>query len=140
MKHEISILVISPSESLFNAVSNGVHDQGASIHVYRALNVAEAHTIMKCLEVSSEKLQIYLDSKSSKSDAQFFLRMLDKDYPAVSRRMVVLTDDASNISNIVSLACAECVGDVLNYPVSPGEVERTVKRQFPNFATSIPST
>jgi len=139
MKQEISILVISPNESLFYAVSNGAYDTNENIRVYRTSNVSEAHPIMKGLAVSSAKLQIYLDSRYSKSDAQIFLRMLDKDYPAVSRRMVVLTDDASNISSIVSLACAECVGDVLNYPVSPGEVEKTVKRQFPNFATSIPT-
>ena len=139
MKQEISALIISPNKALYNSVLNAVHAIGDSIRLYRTSNVSEALKTMADLEIRSDKLQIYLDSKSFKAEAQVFLRLLDKDYPRRSRRMVILTDDASNTSSIVSLAMAECVGDVLNYPISSTEVETAIQKQFPKLSTSIHS-
>ncbi|MGB6036060.1 MAG: hypothetical protein WBG42_07315 [Cryomorphaceae bacterium] len=139
MKQEISILVISPNIILYNTVLDASYAIGDSIVVYRTLNVAEALQMMKNLELRSDKLQIYLDSKASKSEAQRFLHVLDREYSSRSRRMVILADDASNTSSIVSLAIAECVGDVLNYPISSAEVDTAIQKQFPKLRTYIHS-
>lgn len=91
------------------------------------------------LDVKSDRLQIYLDSKYSNSEALRLLRILDQEYPRVSRRMVILTDDASNISGIVNLALANCVGDVLNYPILKNEVKTSIKKQFPQLQETVHS-
>lgn len=139
IKPEISVLVIASNPSLYNSVSGGAARISHGINVYSSSTILEALETMANLEVRSDRLQIYLDSKSSKAEAQRFLRILDRDYPGTSRRMVILADDASNISSIVSLALAECVGDVLNYPISSTEVKTAIQKQFPKLRTSIRS-
>ena len=137
MNREISVLVIAPNPRLYNSVSCGAQKMGDSISVYSTSTILEALEIMANLEVRSDCLQIYLDSKSSKADARRFLQIVDREYPGTSRRMVILADDAANISSIVSLALAECVGDVLNYPISSTEVKTAIQKQFPKLRNSI---
>jgi hypothetical protein len=80
--------------------------------------------------MNSETLQIYLDSTFSAAEAKNFVRLLDQKFKGISRNSVVLIDDTSSISGIVSLAMAECVWDVLNFPVLPIEVETAIRKRF----------
>ena len=139
MNQEISVLVISPNKSLFDSVTEGVLAFGGSVRVLQRATVSEALELFERLDLVSGNIQIYLDSKSSKADAQTFVRQMDRDFKGVSRRSVILIDDASSIASLVSLAIAECVGDVLNYPVLSTEVETAIHKQFPQLRASVHS-
>ncbi len=130
MNQEISVLVISPNKSLFRSVLKGVATFGNSIQVYHTNDIREAILLIDQIGLNSETLQIYLDSTFSSAEAKNFVRLLDQKFREISRNSVVLIDDASSISGIVSLAMAECVWDVLNFPVLPIEVETAIRKRF----------
>ncbi|MCZ4408494.1 hypothetical protein O3Q51_06725 [Cryomorphaceae bacterium 1068] len=130
MKHEISVLVISPNKSLFRSVSQAVASIGSNIKVHHTSNVREAILLLNQIGIKPDTLQIYLDSTCSSVEANKFVRLLDQDFRRSSRNSVVLIDDASSVSGIVRLAMARCVWDVLNLPVLPIEVETAIRKRF----------
>jgi hypothetical protein len=130
MKHEISILVVSPRKSLFCAVVEGAALIDHAIQVSHTNDVRAAISLVDQIGLSADKLQIYLDSTFSSAEAQRFVRLLDQKFRGISRNSVVLIDDASSVSGLVSLAMAECVWDVLNFPVLPIEVETAIRKRF----------
>jgi hypothetical protein len=136
MSQEVTVLVISPNKDLFDSVSKAAMICGDSVRVLKRTAVKEAIELFDRLDLVSGNIQIYLDSKSCKAEAQSFVHLLDHDYAGITRRSVVLIDDASNITSMMSLAIAECVGDVLNYPVLSIEVETAIRKRFPKLRDS----
>lgn len=139
MNQEITVLVISPNTSLFDSVSEGVSAFAEFVVILQVSNVSEAIRLLDEQKIKSAEIQIYLDCAGSKAEAHQFVQLLDRDHIGISRNSVVLIDDASSISGIVSLAIAKCVFDVLNYPVLPIEVQTTVHKRFPNLRQYIHS-
>ena len=130
MKNGLSILVISPNKSLIHSVSQGVASIGITIQIHHIKDVREAILLLDQVGINSGTLQIYLDSTFSTAEAKKFVRLLDQKFSGTSRNSVVLIDDASSVSGLVSLAMAECVWDVLNFPVLPTEVETAIRKHF----------
>lgn len=137
MNQKVEVLVISPNKGLIESVSEGVLAFGNSVQVIHKKSGSEAFEFIDKLGRDFDNLQIYLDCKSSKINAQSFVQRLDRDMNKISRRSVILADDASSITGLVSLAMAECVGNVLNYPILPTEVETTMRKRFPQLQATL---
>jgi hypothetical protein len=70
---------------------------------------------------------IFLSTEIEQSKIKAFLDLLDKDYPDASRGRVVLVNSRLRLNSIMKFAVSDAVGQFINCPVLPIEVESVLK-------------
>lgn len=66
---------------------------------------------------------IFLSTEIEQSKIKAFLDVLDKDYPDASRGKVVIVNSSLRLNSIMKFAVSDAVGQFINCPVLPIEVE-----------------
>lgn len=130
MIQKISVLAITHNTNLISSVKNGVEAFEELVDVYTKSSVQEAIDFLEKSDIDTNRIQVYLDCKLSRTDAKIFVEFLDKTYRGVSHHSVILVDSSRSISSIMSLAIAECVFDLLYHPVLSAEVETAIRKRF----------
>jgi hypothetical protein len=124
------ILIISGKSECSDVIRKIAERRLDKSNVFRVGEPAEGLSILNKIGVVDTEIPvcIFLSNEMEQSKVKAFLNLLDKDYPDASRGRVVLVNSRLRLNSIMQFAVSDAVGQFINCPVLPIEVESLLRR------------
>lgn len=129
MKSFSHILIISEKSECSDVVRKVGERRLDKSNVFRVGEPTEGLSVLNKIGVIDTEIPvcIFLSTEIEQSKIKAFLDLLDKDYPHASRGRVVLVNSRFRLNSIMKFAVSDAVGQFINCPVLPMEVESVLK-------------
>jgi hypothetical protein len=130
MKSAGYILIISEKNECSEVIKHvGAKSVGHS-NIFRVDEPSAGIALLNKMGLVDNKIPacIFLSTDVEREKIKAFLNLLDRDYPFASRGKVVLVDSDYQLNNLMGLAISDSVGQFINCPVLPIEVETVLNQ------------
>jgi len=124
------ILIISGKSQCSDVIRKVGENRLDKTKVFRVGEPTEGLSVLNKIELVDTEIPIciFLSTEIEQSKIKAFLELLDRDYPEVSRGRVVLVNSRLRLNSIMKFAVSDAVGQFINCPVLPIEVESLLRR------------
>lgn len=129
MKSFSHVLIISAESECAKVVLETSRGKLSDSHILHVANLAEGINALNEMEIINNRIPacIFLSTDFDLRKMRDFLDLLDNDFSYALRHRVVLLNAGAPLHEIMKLATSSSVGQFINCPVLPIEVESVLK-------------
>jgi len=132
MKSASYVLIVSEKNECAETIQQVGKKRVGKNKVFRVDEPSAALPLLNKMGLVNRKIPayIFLSTDIERSKIKAFLNLLDRDYPFASHGRVVLIDANFKLNQLMSLAISDSVGQFINCPVLPIEIESVLNQSI----------